>query len=175
MESFDDTAAASGEVTEATGTAETAPAKAPRRQARFDLAAQTVTLLNDNGEPAQVFDAKRLPANAQAYALLAGMWTFIRSHEDLDAAYDRLVQGDVPMPREPKGPALSPWRKAIANALVEATKKTDTPLTPEQADARAATLDRVQLAKAKTDPLVVKHYQKLTGGKDSNPLLALIG
>lgn len=72
-------------------------------------------------------------------------------------------------PKPTKGP--SHWRKAVALALVEHTKKSDAPLTLDAAQARADGLSRADLAASRRDPLVVKHHAKLSGAVNGGSFL----
>jgi hypothetical protein len=91
---------------------------------------------------------------------------FLSLSESPDAAFARLVAGDLPRQRtgekSPKKPDT--WRQAYAHALVEGTKKSDAPLTFDEATERARALDRSSLASAKLHPRVLHHYHRLNGG-----------
>jgi hypothetical protein len=141
-----------------------ASGRAPRRVARLDLAARTITVPDENGD--STYDVGALPVVARDWCVMQGAWNFMRVSKNPDATFARLVAGDLPRQRTgekaPKKPDT--WRLAYAHALVEGTKKTDAPLTFDEATERARALDRSSLASAKLHPRVLHHYHRLNGG-----------
>jgi hypothetical protein len=80
-----------------------------------------------------------------------------------------MVRGELPL-RKPAVKGLDDWRMAIAHAIVEQTKKTATPVLLDAAKVQAAAVTRAQLAAAKGDPTVVKHWRRLTGAPTASVL-----
>lgn len=151
-----------------------AAAAAARRRSVIDAAQHTVTVSEPDGTEIGTFSTAGLAQAAKDHFALAGMWGYLRGQPDVAAAHKKLVEGHVPAPRQASAePKLSDWRQAIALALVEATKKAPEPLTLDQAKAKAAAVSRDNLTKAKTDPVVVKHYNKITGKSADAGVLSL--
>lgn len=146
-----------------------------RRRARLDVASMTVTPIAD-GVIGSSYEIGKLPENVYAHCALIGAWFLMRQlgKDDPGAGYAKLLAGELPERREAAGRKVSPWKQSIANALAEATKKSDAPLTPEAALEKVGTFDRARLAQARREPLVVKHYQRLTGATANGGLLNLI-
>ena len=110
----------------------------------------------------KTFDAKVLPGNSLMYCSLIGLTLRLRSSKDADAAYAALLTGNTP--HREKGPKVLPlWREAAALTLVESTRKSDAPVSLEEARTKALALPKDKLAMAKLDPAVVRQYRKLTG------------
>jgi hypothetical protein len=148
----------------------------PRAKSTFDLSAMTLGITWADGTSSS-FDATKLPEPSKNFLLLRGMSYYLRGQAKPDEAFAELISGTVPTRREAGEAARkpNPWRSAIAHALVEMTKKADNPLTLEAASAKADSLDRTQINDLKADPVVVKHYARLTGKSAStSPLLSLV-
>lgn len=146
-----------------------------RRRSVIDTATHTITVSEPDGTEIGTFSAAGLSQAAKDHFALAGMWGYLRGQPDVAAAHKRLVEGHVPAPRQASAePKLSDWRQAIAMALVEATKKAPEPLTLDQAKAKAAAISRDNLIKAKTDPVVVKYFNKITGKQADAGVLGLL-
>jgi hypothetical protein len=111
----------------------------------------------------QAFDLTKLPPNVVDHLSYIGFSVVVGRSKDRSATYASLVAGNITT-RKPAGPKkLSNWRQAIANAFVEATKKTLVPMSIDDAKAKAADLTADQVRNLKTDAVVIKHYNKLTG------------
>lgn len=142
--------------------AETAEAKASRRRGIYDLDLMLLTV-TETDKPDVVYALRDIPGDAQAYCVMHGMWMFLRAAETPDAGFVQLVAGDVVAPKATTRVAhdLAPWKQAVAATLVSLSAKAGNPMTQEQANERAGALDRGQIAAARKDPAVVKHYAKL--------------
>jgi len=147
--------------------------RAPRRVAKLDYANLTITTPDENG--ASTYHVDALPEPVKRWAMMQGVWTFMRMADDPDAAFARLQSGNVPRPRtgEKKPPKPNTWRLAYAHALVDETKKSDNPLNLEAATEMARKLSRPALAGAKVHPLVVKYYHRLNPSAGVPSLTAL--
>ena len=172
------------EATEATEAAEAAEAAAtteaekkqagPRRASTLDLPNKTV-YVTEQDKPDKSFALGTLPDHVQTHMAVFGLWMALRQADDMDAAYAKFVAGELPAPRKVGGAAeINPWRQAIADALVVISARGDNKLTPEQALEHALKLTREQVASAKTDELVIKHYNKLTGATKNSVLQGLL-
>lgn len=141
-------------------------AKAKRRSYVIDLSTQSVTVFSADGENVGLYNLSDLPADVVTGLSLKGLSNELRGGKTEAEAFASLKSGNVPV-RAPKAEAgLDAWRMACAHAAVEATKKSDAPLTLEAAKEKAAAFDRAKLSAAKKDPLVVKHYARLSGSGD---------
>jgi hypothetical protein len=138
-------------------------ARAPRRVAKLDHATLTITTPDENG--ASTYHVGALPEAARQWAMMQGVWTFMRMADDPDAAFARLQSGNIPRPRSGEKPPKKPnaWRLAYAHALVEETKKSENPLTIDAATETARKLSLPALKSAKVHPLVIKHFHRLNG------------
>jgi hypothetical protein len=138
------------------------PVKAQRVRATVDSAAGMFTISDSGG--VHTYSTAGLSDTVQAHLALLGLRRVVATAKDPAAAYARLQAGQTPGQRGPGKPKeMNPWRLAYAHAKVEATKRTDAPLSLDDAKAAAAALPRDKLVEIKTHPLVVKHYAKLTG------------
>ena len=147
--------------------------RAPRRAAKLDHQAMTITTPDENG--ASIYHVDALPEPVKRYLMMTGAWTFMRMANDPDAAFARLQSGSLPKQRGEKAPKKpNAWRLAIAHAMVEDTKKSDDPLTLDRALERARAVDRSALVKAKVHPLVIKHFHRLNNNAGVPSLSALI-
>jgi hypothetical protein len=123
----------------------------------------------------QAFDLTRLPPAVVDHLSFIGFSQYIGQSKDHTAAYKSLLEGHISMrkPAGPKAVQVSDWRKAIASAFVDATKKSLAPMTLEQATAKALDLTTDQVRNLKTDAGVIKHYNKIKG--ITGALAALLG
>lgn len=149
--------------------------RADRRTAKLDTATMTITTFEADGTETGQFAITDMPRATIDYCVLAGAWALMRGSDDPAAGYARLKAADLPKPRGgERAVKLDPWRVAIAHALVEHTKKSETPLSLDAATAKAGGFNRAQLLAAKKDPVVVKHFHRLAGTSASASVLALI-
>ena len=145
--------------------------KKPRETTTITGSILTITLPDGSVE---TYDAHAVH-NDSAHALkMVGLRDAMRTSTDRPKTYAALQAGTFGV-RAPAGPKdLDPWRMAIAHAVVEETKKSDVPLTLDQAKEKAAAVTRDQLVVAKRSPLVVKHYAKLNP-TESGSVTGLLG
>ena len=147
--------------------------RAPRRAAKLDHQAMTITTPDENG--ASIYHVDALPEPVKRYLMMTGAWTFMRMANDPDAAFARLQSGSLPKQRGEKAPKKpNAWRLAYAHALVDETKKSENPLTLDAATEMARKLSRPALASAKAHSLVVKHFNRLNPSAGVPSLAALI-
>jgi len=148
--------------------------RAPRRNAKLDHATLTITTPDENG--ASTYHVDALPEPVKRWATMQGVWTFMRMSDDPDAAFARLQSGNLPKQRtgEKKPPKPNTWRLAMAHAMVEKTRKSDSPMTLDAALDRVRATSRADLVKAKLAPLVIKHFHRLNGSDPDQSLAALI-
>jgi hypothetical protein len=139
--------------------------RAPKRFAKRDAATMTISAFNADGSPAGTFDAHELSQTIMNAMALDGAWAFIRGAPTPEEGWVNLKAGKLPKQRygEKAPRQLSLWKQATAHALVERTRKSDSPYTLETALDRVRELTRDELVKNKSHPLVVKHYHKLAG------------
>ena len=135
---------------------ETKP-KADRRKSILDLAKQTLTIIEADGKTSTVYDAAQLPRDVSVWLMLSKLGDVIRARGD----FAKLVAGEIPT-RVSKVVEINPWRQAIANVLVNLSKKSVTPLTPETALDMALAMTPGEVHSYKVDPDVVTAYGKLT-------------
>jgi hypothetical protein len=150
--------------TEVTAAYEPVEAQAkPRNRWSFDHTTGTATVVYPSGN-GDFFDFGALPEAATRHILAVGFKIVVGGADDMHEAYGRLLAGQITT-RKPAapGPKLNDWRLAIANAMVDATKKLPEPLSLDDAKNRAAALSKDQVRAAKTDTAIVKAYNKLTG------------
>lgn len=150
--------------------------RAPRRTAKRDANAMTISAFNADGSPAGTFDARELPSPVFSAMALEGAWAFMRAAENPEIGWQNLKVGKLPKQRNgEKAPKkVSLWRQAVAHALVEKTRKTDSPYTLETALDRTRMMTREDLIPNKSHPLVVKHFHRLSGTSTPDTLEALI-
>lgn len=144
-------------VTVAQPAAPVAAPKLPNKPAALiDVAARTVT---SEGVAYKLDDLK---PEMQTRVALIGLRFELRSGK----TFASLVAGDVRPVRveKPTEKPLSNWQRAIVGALVESTKKAGAnALDAAEAERRVRTLDKEKIASYRRNPLVVKHYDKITG------------
>ena len=102
-----------------------------------------------------------LPEAVRQHITFLGLTILLARYEDMGAAFDRLVAGEVPA-RKAKAVKVDTWRLAIAQALVEVMKKAGRPISIDDAKARAASMSASAVAMRKTDVNVVREYNKIT-------------
>jgi hypothetical protein len=145
--------------TEAPSSTSPTETKPDRTRAEIDAGSGTLKLGDTTYSTAGLSDT------VLRYLALVGLQRAVSTAKDPAATYAKLQAGELPgrggRPAKPKEP--NPWKLAYAHAKVESTRRTDAPLTLDQAKAAAEALDREALRTMKTNPLVVKHYAKLTG------------
>lgn len=149
--------------TENTTTEVTATA-APRRKWRFASDTRILTMLEPNGS-SSTFPLSSLPPASLYYVTQIGLKSLLINADNADTAFAELEAGKFPQPSTAtaKPKPVNEWRQAIAAALVDATKKSETPLALADAQAKAATLDVAAVNGMKTDPAVIKFYHRLRG------------
>ncbi len=144
------------------GAAATPAAKADRIKVSYDVGAGAVTV--QEGDSVRTHSLDGIPEPVRTHLALMGL--HVVTHRSIDAAETvrRMQAGQIPgrASAQPKA-ELSDWRLAYAHAKVEQTKKSDAPLNLDDAKAVAKALTREQLSAIKKNPLVVKHFAKLTG------------
>jgi len=137
-------------------------ARADRIKVSYDVGAGAVTV--QDGDSVRTHSLDGIPEPVRTHLALMGL--HVATHRSIDAAETvrRMQAGQIPgrASAQPKV-ELSDWRLAYAHAKVEQTKKLDSPLSLDDAKAVAKALTREQLGDIKKHPLVVKHYNKLTG------------
>ena len=122
-----------------------------------------------NGET-ESYDAHEVHNDAAHHLKMAGLRHALSTSTNRAKTWEAIKGGTYGL-RQPAAPkALDAKRQAIANALVEHTKKSDAPVTPADAEAKARAMDRVAVGKEMLHPLVVKHFNKING-----PTSALFG
>lgn len=132
-----------------------APAKPTRIIGTIDLDAGTVTL------GSRTYSGVELPQRAAAYMGLHGLRHHLQQSADAPTAYGLLCAGVLPGRRPAPPKPLEPIRQAIANALVERSRKAGSPITQADADARARALDKAQVELGRADELVARHHRKI--------------
>lgn len=151
----------------------TAPASAKKELSRWVVEGSIATVTDPDGN-SNSFNLAALPQSVIDHLFLVGFKLVVGRADDRTKMFKALEAGELTI-RKPAGPKelkLSPWRLAIAHAMVEATKKTDAPLTLDAAKEKASALTKEQVAPAKTDALVVKHFNKLNGAAPNGGGLA---
>lgn len=141
---------------------EVVTASPTRRKWRFAADTRILTMLEPNGS-SSTFPLSSLPPASLDYVTQIGLKSLLINADNADTAFAELEAGKFPQPGETKAPALPGWRQAIAAALVDATKKSETPLALADAQAKAAALEVAAVNGMKTDPAVIKFYHKLRG------------
>ena len=138
-------------------------AKRPKTKTSFDAAKYVVTIHEPGADPVH-YDLSALSADTSRQLIGKGTAAYLTQAPDGHAeAYKRLKAGEYSN-RKPAAPkVMDPWRQAIAHAAVEDTKKSDTPMSIEDAKAKAAALPIDEVKKRKTHAGVLKHYHKITG------------
>ncbi len=144
------------------GAAATPAAKADRIKVSYDVAAGSVTVQEGDGVRTHSLDG--IPEPVRTHLALMGL--HVATHRSSDAAETvrRMQAGQIPgrASAQPKA-ELSDWRLAYAHAKVEQTRRADAPIGLDDAKAAAKALTREQLGEIKKNPLVVKHFAKMTG------------
>ena len=159
-------------------TAETV-AKQPRRRWSYADDYMTVNLGEPTGDTVTslVFDMGTLPEKAYAHLAAFAVTILCGRVDDPAAEFARLVTG-VAAERKPKSepkPKVDFWRQAIALAFVDSTKKAPAgQMTIETATEKAKAIGKERLRELKLDPVVVKHFNKLTGGTKGYSVAALL-
>lgn len=123
------------------------------------------------GEVERVIVLADLPETSKAYLVYFGLTVYLSratTTDEIAKAFKRLVDGEK-MGVRGSGKTATPkvdfWRQAIAHAFVESTKKAPAgQMTIEAAHEKAKGLDKDRVKKLKLDPVVVKHFNKLSGG-----------
>lgn len=133
-----------------------------RRKWHMDAATRILTMTEPNGSKS-TYPLANLPAASLDHATSIGLILLLGRADNPDVAFEKLERGEFRVAAEPKAPKVNEWRLAIAHALVDATKKSDAPLTLDQAKERAAVLNVQQVGAQKTDLTVIKHYHKIRG------------
>lgn len=135
----------------------TAPAKI-RRHSFIDQANGSVTV------EGLEYHLEGIPPHVVTWLALDGLRGVILTggNDAIDKLRNGKTPGRVKVEKE-----LDPWRLASAHAIVEHTKKLPEPVSLDAAKVKATNMSREQLAAAKTDPLVVKHWRKVTGADHS--------
>ena len=153
------------------------PAKAPptpRRRGAYDIKTGTVTVVEPNVTPDVAYKFGSLPDAVQAHVALHGMWMLMRAAETPAAGYASLLKGELVAVKAPVVEELSDWKKAVAASFVELTTKHGAPMSQEDALAKAATLDRKQMAAARLDPMVIRHHNKIAPVVGGSSLTAIL-
>lgn len=128
----------------------------PYRATSMDFSAKTVTLADTT------FRLSDLPADIVTRLALSGLKSRLVLAKMPNEEFADLVAGIVRM-RAPKAERVSQWEKAIVAAIVEETKKTASPATPESAAEIVRGMSKKQKAICRQDPNVIKHHRKITG------------
>jgi hypothetical protein len=136
--------------------------RAPQRRSSIDLDSCTVTI-----PEVGTFGLANLPSPVISYLTLRGLARELLAAEWPLDKFNDLKAGKLSDRPEAKAKQPNHWRAAIAAALIEAAKKTGSVMTTAEAADRAGRMDRAAVARAKCDPLVVKHYARLTGAAQS--------
>lgn len=169
---LDETTSAAVETETATVSETVSPlstAAAKEREARrksFFNAEQGVLEVTHPDNTVQKFDISLIPDAVLLQMQFLGIWTFIRSSDDLAGNFDKLVKGELPETAE-KTEKLSPWKLAAAHALVDETKDTENPMTLEQAIPFVRNMDRKAIEIARKNPAVVHFHGQLTKKPDA--------
>lgn len=146
----------------------TAPVvKIPRRRWSFSDDYMTATVVSKpKGTGSVSFDLSLLSPVAFAHIAALGVSIVCGRADDMAAEFARMVSGEASKPRAKAAPkVVNFWRQAIAAAYVEGTKKAAAgQMTLETATAKANGLEKSVVSRLKTDPAVIKQWNKLTGG-----------
>lgn len=132
----------------------------PRMPVKRDDVAGTCTF----GDVTYAMDG--LPPGIIRGLALRGLANLLYVSCDRDAMYAALLAGRLTS-RTAKPREVSPWRRAIAAAMIEEAKKLGTPIAPEDALARAQAFPTAKLRECKKNLAVVKHYARITGASVS--------
>ena len=133
--------------------------KADRRKSTLDLVAKTLTITEADGVTSTTYEVASLPANVQTWLMLNKLGDVIRA----GGSYEGLAKGELPTRTVGKPEAINPWRQALANALVDLTKKTPAPMSAADALAKSLSLTTAEVHGYKTDVSVVRHYNNIMG------------
>ncbi len=156
------------------------PAAVPVRQrasTEFNYAAETATVTASDGSPVFTVSLEGIDDPMIRRLALRGLTYLAGSCAKLDTLVESLkagTYGDGRAPASKPKAAPGPWRDAVAYAIVESAKKAGRPVTLEAAKDRVATFDTAQVRNMKTDPLVVKHYNKITMKPDAESAPSLL-
>ena len=119
-----------------------------------------------DGAKSEYFQLDTLPEASRAYLIYMGLTVLLSRTDKTTEAFQRLVDGNTGRkPGRVAAPKRDFWREAIAHAFVETTKKApDGQMTIEVAHEKAKELHKDRVKQLKLDPIVVKHFNKLSGG-----------
>lgn len=103
------------------------------------------------------------PAVIDGLALDGLRLRILTAKADPMETYRSIQRGHLALRMPAKPVELDPWRRSIAMAIVDASRKTDAAITLDNAITMARFMDRGAMMKAKQDPKVIANYRKLTG------------
>ena len=136
-----------------------------RRRWSFGADFMSAVVAEPHGEVVSVatFDMTTLPPLAYAHVAAFGVSVLCGRADDPAREFARRVSGAAAAAKPKAPPKVNYWRQAIALALVDATKKSESPLTLDAATISATGMTVAHVKEAKNDPKVVTHYRKLAG------------
>jgi hypothetical protein len=140
-------------------TATAVVAKEPRRKSAFNAEDNTMSVTHPDGV-VETFNLGILSDEVTKHLTFLGAWAFIRSTNDLAANFALLVAGELPE-KEAKAEKLSPWKLAVAHALVHESNQGNKPMSLDDAIPYVRDMDRKSIEKARLDPSVVFFYNQL--------------
>lgn len=139
-----------------------------------------VAVLTEAGE-AKSYDVSTLPERSRGYLAYVGLTMFLgrAKSDELAIAFKRLVDAEgLGEHRGGRKATAAPkrdfWREAAAKALVDATRKSHTPLSEEAATEKAATYTKEQMRGLRYDALVLRHFNKLSGATKGYSIASLM-
>ena len=129
-----------------------------------------------DGAKSEYFQLDTLPETSRAYLIYMGLTVVLSRTDKATEAFQRLVDGNTwRKPGRVAAPKRDFWREAIAHAFVEATKKAPAgQMTIEAAHEKAKELHKDHVKQLKLDPVVVKHFNKLSGGTIGYSVFAML-
>ncbi len=157
-------------VKQAIAETESAPEeKVKRRSVKLNLEEQKLKLVDKNTGETTEFEVGDYPETTQVFLMLSGLAKYLTLAKDLSAANEKLLEGIENLPKRGGRGRASPWRDAIAAAVMEKAKKAGVAMTIETANVKAKAVDKDTLVELKMDPDVLKHFRKLTnkGGESA--------
>ena len=104
-----------------------------------------------------------LPESVREHLYFVGLSTILMRADDPNTTYDKMDAGDIKVRAAPAPVEVSPWRQALALALVDAAKNCGQKLPLAEARFRVASMDDTEVDNYKSSAGVVVHHNKLTG------------
>ena len=143
---------------------QSAATKAPRETSTIAGSLLTFTA---PGRQAEDYDAREVHNDAAHSLKMVGLRHALSTSTDRAKTWAAIKSGTYGLRAPAAAKPLDAKRQAIANALVEHTRKTDAPVALADAEERARGMNRQQVEAEMLHPAVIKQYQKIAAPKSA--------